>query len=155
MSITGTFRIKQSILKGLKENPEKVTHFGSDKEILLTVMEDEFELSNVVSSQDMLGVGTVTHKGKVWRCGKGVHSDCWCVFTKGQIEKYFDKVDDKKSEEFYTITFGPNHTSCSHGPFTEEKAKEFALSQKRNGVDGVRVIVLKQIAEAFVNYEVR
>lgn len=91
--------------------------------------------------------------GKWHRANEGVFKVVWCLFLATDIHKYLDEVKKVSTDkDFWMMTIPTSRSQlpfCA-GPYTEEEANEKAQKQIRNAVEGVRVLILKQFAEAKV-----
>lgn len=91
--------------------------------------------------------------GKWHRANEGVFKVVWCFFLATDIHKYLDEVKKVSTDkDFWMMTIPTNRSQQPFcvGPYTEEEANQAAQKQIRNAVEGVRVLVVKQFAEAKV-----
>lgn len=92
--------------------------------------------------------------GKLHHANVGVFNVVWCFFLASDIRKYLEEVKPTESDakDFWMMTIPTNRSQQPFcvGPYTEEEANEKAQKQIRNAVEGVRVLVVKQVAEAKV-----
>ncbi|BBC78271.1 Hypothetical protein KNT65_gp222 [Escherichia phage EcS1] len=112
----------------------------------------EFEVAELDKDGNIIAVRT--DKG-TFKANEGEFDNVWCMFLQNEISKKFIRVDTE--QDFWTITIPTSKSNLPlpNGPFTEQEAKDFAVSQLRNASDGVRVIVVKKTGEAFVSYGVK
>ncbi|ULA52444.1 hypothetical protein [Enterobacter phage vB-EclM_KMB19] len=92
--------------------------------------------------------------GKLHHANVGVFNVVWCFFLASDIRKYLEEVKpaEPDAKDFWMMTIPTNRSQlpfCA-GPYTEEEANQAAQKQIRNAVEGVRVLVVKQVAEAKV-----
>ena len=92
--------------------------------------------------------------GKLHQANVGVFNIVWCFFLATDVHKYLEEVKQTESDakDFWMMTIPTNRSQQPFcvGPYTEEEANEKAQKQIRNAVEGVRVLIVKQIAEAKV-----
>lgn len=92
--------------------------------------------------------------GKLHHASIGEFNGVWCLFLAGDIRKYLEEVKPAESgaKDFWMMTIPTSRSQSPFcvGPYTEEEANEKAQKQIRNAAEGVRVLVVKQVAEAKV-----
>lgn len=91
--------------------------------------------------------------GKLHHANVGVFNVVWCFFLASDIHKYLEEVKQVSTDKDFWMMTIPTSISQSTfcvGPYTEEEANEKAQKQIRNAAEGVRVLVVKQVAEAKV-----
>ncbi|UJJ22200.1 hypothetical protein [Erwinia phage Virsaitis27] len=118
-------------------------HVGySDFEV--TEMDSEGRIISIMNEKGSFSANT----GEFW--------DLWCLFLAREIPEKFELIEPEK-KEFWTLTIPVNKgmQPFAHGPFDEQEAKDFAVKQIKNAIEGVRVLVLEKSAEAFATYEVK
>lgn len=92
--------------------------------------------------------------GKLHHANVGVFNVVWCFFLATDVHKYLEEVklvnSDDKDFWMMTIPTSRSQSPFCVGPYTEDEANEKAQKQIRNAVEGVRVLIVKQVAEAKV-----
>lgn len=90
----------------------------------------------------------------------GTFFDYWCLWLSddSSLERIGYKITksdkiEEKPEEWFVLSGKPGGTPSIHGPLTKEKAYDYAVSQRKNAIDEVRVRVLKVMDEAFLKVE--
>ncbi|QYN80652.1 hypothetical protein [Kosakonia phage Kc304] len=113
----------------------------------------EFEVAELDKDRNIIAVRT--DKG-IFKAGEGEFYEVWCMFLQSEIPEKFELIEPEK-KEFWTLTIPVNKgmQPFAHGPFDEQAAKDFAVKQIKNAIEGVRVLVLEKSAEAFATYEVK
>lgn len=120
-----------------------------------------FEVTKEDHSGNILGICTSTRN---FEASSGLFEMYWCLFLAQDIEKLFVDItcgepevpSPPKSEDFFVLTKSPkpSERSSVHGPYTRKEADEFAISQIRGGIDGVKVLVTQVVGEAKAIYKV-
>lgn len=107
-----------------------------------------FTVKNVDDEGNIIAIEV---DGNIHLANVGVFNVVWCFFLAGDIKKYLEEVKSSSEDASFWVMTIP--TSISHapfctGPFSEDEANEKAQKQIRNAADGVRVLLVKQVAEA-------
>lgn len=110
-----------------------------------------FTVKKVDSGENIIAIDV---DGKLHHANVGVFNIVWCFFLATDVHKYLEEVKPTESDakDFWMMTIPTNRSQQPFcvGPYTEEEANEKAQKQIRNAVEGVRVLVVKQVAEAKV-----
>ncbi|ADB81703.1 hypothetical protein CC31p207 [Enterobacter phage CC31] len=91
--------------------------------------------------------------GKLHHANVGVFNVVWCFFLATDIHKYLEEVKQASvDKDFWMMTIPASRSQSPFcvGPYTEDEATEKAQKQIRNAIEGVRVLIVKQVAEAKV-----
>ncbi|UKH49612.1 hypothetical protein [Enterobacter phage vB-EclM_KMB17] len=149
MSIIGkTFKLTGT---AIKDYASRQSCFG-DAILKLT---DNGKIPFVVKSLDKDGcITAIDINGSLHQSGLGSFDTVWCIIMSQEISRYLEEVKpaEPDAKDFWMMTIPTNRSQlpfCA-GPYTEEEANEKAQKQIRNAVEGVRVLVVKQVAEAKV-----
>lgn len=98
--------------------------------------------------------------GVNYEAGVDFCTDYWTVFLACEIGDSIEKVADAEESDYWVITIPNRENSTQNprrftnpsifalGPYTEKYATEKAKSQIRGGAEGVKVFVVKEVAEA-------
>lgn len=110
-----------------------------------------FTVKNVDDEGNIIAIEV---DGNIHLANVGVFNIVWCFFLATDVHKYLEEVKQTESDakDFWMMTIPTNRSQQPFcvGPYTEEEANEKAQKQIRNAVEGVRVLVVKQVAEAKV-----
>lgn len=110
-----------------------------------------FTVKNVDDEGNIIAIDV---DGNIHLANVGVFNVVWCFFLATDVHKYLEEVKPTESDakDFWMMTIPTSRSQSPFcvGPYTEEEANEKAQKQIRNAVEGVRVLVVKQVAEAKV-----
>jgi hypothetical protein len=154
---------KGKFYKLTNEAMAKMLERGSDFAIefcRLNPNNEPFEVTSVDKDGNVLSVlfGKF-NKTKSLHADIGFLSDYWCLWLahdKSLVPVPSDEAIEKiDAPDWFVMTSNPAGTTNTSGPMTEEKAREFAVSQCKNASEGVRVRILKVMGEAFLKVEIK
>ncbi len=157
MSIEG--EIYKLTEKAIKRYSDKSKSDQYEKDIFKVT--DSGKLAFTVSKADEdNNIIAVCVSGVNYEAGVNFCADNWAVFLACEIGDTIEKIGDAEESDYWVITIPNSQNSNQNprrftnpsifalGPYTEKYATEKAKSQIRGGAEGVKVFVVKEIAEA-------
>lgn len=145
------------------EAMDKMLERGSDLAIefaRLNPNNEPFEVTSLDNYGNVLSVRFGKFgQDKSLYANVGFLADYWCLWLasdKSLVPVPSDEAVEKiDAPDWFVMTSNPTGTTNTSGPMTEEKAREFAISQCKNASEGVRVRILKVMGEAFLKVEIK
>lgn len=147
MSIIGKeFKLSEAGVDSLKK---RGSSFSSELLALFNYGRTSCIIKKVDNDGNIIAIDV---DGKLHHANVGVFNTVWCLFLANDIGKYIVEVepDNEITKDFWVMTIPTSRTHAPGciGPYNEDEAKEKAQKQIRNAVEGVRVLIVKQVAEA-------